>query len=101
MGISILAQDHFHIKAHIARANMGLDFVSGQYGGLFSRCRKYVINSLIHQNELIYVNYGRVDDYRYLEKINVNVSGKIVIARYGKIFRGDKVCYINTNHSTA
>ena len=30
------------------RANMGLDFVSGQYGCLFSRCRKYVINSLIH-----------------------------------------------------
>ena len=28
--------------------NMDLDFVSGQYGCLFSRCRKYVINSLIH-----------------------------------------------------
>ena len=28
--------------------NMGLDFVSGKYGCLFSRCRKYVINSLIH-----------------------------------------------------
>ena len=38
-----LLQDHFHIEAHI-----GLDFVSGQYGCLFSRCRKYVINSLIH-----------------------------------------------------
>jgi hypothetical protein len=32
----------------MARANMGLDFVSGQCGCLFSRCRKYVINSLIH-----------------------------------------------------
>jgi hypothetical protein len=32
----------------LARAHMGLDFVSGQYGCLFSRCRKYVINSLIH-----------------------------------------------------
>jgi hypothetical protein len=27
---------------------MSLDFVSCQYGCLFSRCRKYVINSLIH-----------------------------------------------------
>ena len=27
-----LLQDHFHIEVHIARANMGLDFVSGQYG---------------------------------------------------------------------
>ena len=26
----------------------GLDFVSGQYGYLFSRYRKYVINSLIY-----------------------------------------------------
>ena len=32
----------------LTRANMGLDFVSGQYGCLFSRCLKYVINSLIH-----------------------------------------------------
>jgi hypothetical protein len=32
----------------LSRANMGLDFVSGQYGCLFSRCREYVINSLIH-----------------------------------------------------
>ena len=30
------------------RANMGLDFVSGQHVCLFCRCRKYVINSLIH-----------------------------------------------------
>ena len=28
--------------------NMGLDFVSGQYECLFSRCQNYVINSLIH-----------------------------------------------------
>jgi hypothetical protein len=34
----------------LAQANMGLDFVSGQYGCLFSRCRKYVINSLIHRH---------------------------------------------------
>ena len=34
-----LLQDHFHIEAHIG---------PGQYGCLFSRCRKYVINSLIH-----------------------------------------------------
>jgi len=43
------------------------------------------------QSELIYVNYGRVEDYRHLDTLNINVSGKIVLARYGKIFRGDKV----------
>jgi hypothetical protein len=44
--------DHYKIisisRPILARANMGLDFVSGQYGCLFSRCRKYLINSLIH-----------------------------------------------------
>ncbi|XP_053398009.1 N-acetylated-alpha-linked acidic dipeptidase 2-like [Mercenaria mercenaria] len=42
--------------------------------------------------DLVYVNYGRVEDYIYLEQNkSINVSGKIVFARYGKIFRGDKV----------
>jgi hypothetical protein len=35
-------------RSILARVNMGLDFASDQYGCLFSRCRKYVINSLIH-----------------------------------------------------
>ncbi|XP_071788904.1 N-acetylated-alpha-linked acidic dipeptidase 2-like [Asterias amurensis] len=44
------------------------------------------------ENELVYVNYGRVEDFQRLERtLGVNVTGKIAIARYGKIFRGDKV----------
>jgi hypothetical protein len=39
-------------KPILARANMGLDFVSGQYGCLFSRCQKYVINLYIFLNIL-------------------------------------------------
>ena len=40
----------------------------------------------------MYVNYGRVEDYATLENVtSINVTGKIVLARYGKIFRGDKV----------
>ncbi|XP_061183780.1 N-acetylated-alpha-linked acidic dipeptidase 2-like [Saccostrea echinata] len=46
----------------------------------------------ISSMELVYVNYGRVEDYRWLaNSTNINVTGKIVLARYGKIFRGDKV----------
>lgn len=41
---------------------------------------------------LIYVNYGREQDFQYLkDNFNMNFEGKIVIAKYGKIFRGDKV----------
>lgn len=41
--------------------------------------------------ELVYVNYGRVEDFMQLKNLNVNVTGKIAIMRYGKIFRGNKI----------
>ena len=41
--------------------------------------------------ELVYVNYGQVEDFEQLKNLSVNVTGKIAIMRYGKIFRGNKV----------
>ncbi|QQS45690.1 MAG: M28 family peptidase [Acidobacteriota bacterium] len=40
--------------------------------------------------ELVYVNYGIPDDYEQLEKMGIDVKGKIVIARYGASWRGIK-----------
>lgn len=40
---------------------------------------------------VVYVNYGRPEDYAILKEMGVNATGKIVLARYGKIFRGDIV----------
>ncbi|XP_057447245.1 probable glutamate carboxypeptidase LAMP1 [Lotus japonicus] len=40
---------------------------------------------------VVYVNYGRVEDYLTLGKMGVNVSGTVVLAKYGKIYRGDIV----------
>ncbi|XP_009581132.1 PREDICTED: N-acetylated-alpha-linked acidic dipeptidase 2-like [Fulmarus glacialis] len=46
----------------------------------------------VPEADLIYVNYGRTEDYFKLEReMGINCTGKIVIARYGKIFRGNKV----------
>lgn len=39
---------------------------------------------------LVYVNYGLPPDYNALKKLGVDVTGKIVIARYGNSFRGVK-----------
>src|ERR1043166_5031748 len=39
---------------------------------------------------LVYVNYGRPEDYEELEAAGVSVKGAIVIARYGGSFRGTK-----------
>lgn len=39
---------------------------------------------------LVYVNYGIPEDYEYLKRQGIEVKGKIVIARYGKSWRGTK-----------
>jgi N-acetylated-alpha-linked acidic dipeptidase len=41
--------------------------------------------------EAVYANYGRAEDYAYLASRGVNVTGKVAVARYGEVFRGDKV----------
>ncbi|KAK1785810.1 hypothetical protein P4O66_003187 [Electrophorus voltai] len=44
------------------------------------------------EGDLVYVNYGRTEDFFKLDReMGINCTGKIVIARYGKIFRGNKV----------
>ena len=40
--------------------------------------------------ELVFVNFGLPEDYEQLEKLGISVSGKIVIARYGRSWRGIK-----------
>src|SRR3989440_2233730 len=39
---------------------------------------------------IVYVNYGRVEDYDQLERMGVSARGTIAIVRYGGIFRGVK-----------
>jgi N-acetylated-alpha-linked acidic dipeptidase len=39
---------------------------------------------------VIYVNYGMQDDYRALASAGIHVEGKIVLARYGRGYRGIK-----------
>nr|XP_033806013.1 putative N-acetylated-alpha-linked acidic dipeptidase isoform X2 [Geotrypetes seraphini]XP_033806014.1 putative N-acetylated-alpha-linked acidic dipeptidase isoform X2 [Geotrypetes seraphini] len=46
----------------------------------------------VPEGDLVYVNYARTEDFSQLEQeLHVNCTGKVVIARYGKIFRGNKV----------
>jgi N-acetylated-alpha-linked acidic dipeptidase len=39
---------------------------------------------------LVYVNYGTVADYKQLDLMGISVKGKIVITRYGQVWRGVK-----------
>jgi N-acetylated-alpha-linked acidic dipeptidase len=39
---------------------------------------------------VVYVNYGLPDDYRALDSLGIGVRGKLVLARYGRDYRGVK-----------
>jgi len=41
--------------------------------------------------KVVYVNYGTHEDFERLESLGLSVEGRIVIVRYGKVFRGLKV----------
>ncbi len=40
--------------------------------------------------DVVYVNYGLIEDYKTLDSLGISVSGKIALARYGRSFRGIK-----------
>ena len=41
--------------------------------------------------EVVYANFGRREDYEALDSMGIDLTGRIVIARYGGNFRGYKV----------
>ncbi len=41
--------------------------------------------------EVVYANYGRLEDFNELAAQHIDLHGKIVICRYGSNFRGVKV----------
>ncbi len=42
------------------------------------------------EGELVFVNYGRPEDYEILDRYGISVEGKIAIAKYGESWRGIK-----------
>jgi N-acetylated-alpha-linked acidic dipeptidase len=50
--------------------------------------------------DVVYANYGTPEDFEKLEKLKIDVRGKIVIVRYGQNFRGVKA-FIAQQHGAA
>ena len=44
----------------------------------------------IGEGELVFVNFGLIEDYATLDSMGISVKGKVVLARYGRSFRGIK-----------
>ncbi len=53
----------------------------------------YTPNGTVQSHKLYYINYCTMDDFRFFESImdKNELIDSIVICRYGKIFRGNKV----------
>jgi N-acetylated-alpha-linked acidic dipeptidase len=50
--------------------------------------------------DVVYANYGSPEDFEKLDRLKVDVRGKIVLVRYGQNFRGVKV-FVAQEHGAA
>ena len=51
--------------------------------------------------DIIYVNYGLIEDYARLDSLGISVKGRIAVARYGRSFRGIKAREAEKHGATA
>lgn len=75
-------------KATLKEPALKEDATSGQAGQL-PTYNAYSADGDV-TSELVFVNYGIPEDYEILDKMGIDVKGKIVIAKYGHSWRGIK-----------
>ncbi|MGD8331853.1 MAG: M28 family peptidase, partial [Acidobacteriota bacterium] len=51
--------------------------------------------------QVVYANYGTREDYEALDDMGIDLTGKVVIARYGENFRGYKVLFAEDRGAAA
>ncbi|MEQ1730435.1 MAG: transferrin receptor-like dimerization domain-containing protein [Vicinamibacterales bacterium] len=68
---------------------VAVDPTSGQKSEQLPTYNAYSVDGDV-TGPLVYVNYGRPEDYEELAAAGVSVKGAVVIARYGGSFRGTK-----------
>ncbi len=76
-------------RASLTEPALAEDATSGQAAEQLPTYNAYSIDGDV-TGELVYVNYGVPADYEELERRGISVKGKIVIARYGRSWRGIK-----------
>jgi len=76
-------------RAALVEPALAEDATSGQAAEQLPTYNAYSIDGDV-TGELVYVNYGVPADYEELERRGIEVKGRIVIARYGRSWRGIK-----------
>ena len=69
--------------------SLAVDPTSGQRSEQLPTYNAYSIDGDV-TGPLVYVNYGLPEDYEELERLGTSVKGAIVLARYGRSWRGIK-----------
>ena len=75
--------------AKLEEPTVSVDPTSGQKKEQLPIFNVYSIDGDV-TGPLVYVNYGRPEDYEVLERYGISVKGAIVMARYGASWRGIK-----------
>jgi N-acetylated-alpha-linked acidic dipeptidase len=76
-------------KATLAEKPLAADATSGQTSEQLPTYNCWSADGDV-TGELVFVNYGIPEDYDYLDRLGISVKGKIVIAKYGRSWRGIK-----------
>jgi N-acetylated-alpha-linked acidic dipeptidase len=76
-------------RASLVEPALPEDTTSGQHPEQLPTYNAYSVDGDV-TGELVYVNYGVPADYEELERRGISVKGRIVIARYGRSWRGIK-----------
>ncbi len=77
------------VKAALDEPELPVDPTSGQRSEQLPTFNAYSVDGDV-TGPLVYVNYGRPEDYEELARRGVSVKGAIVIARYAQSWRGIK-----------
>jgi N-acetylated-alpha-linked acidic dipeptidase len=85
--LELVAPTRFTAK--IEEPPLAVDPTSNQKNEQLPTYNAYSIDGDV-TGPLVYVNYGRPDDYDVLERYGISVKGAIVLARYGESWRGIK-----------
>src|ERR1041384_6789489 len=85
--VEMLAPAPFKLK--LEEPAVSTDPTSGQKSEQLPSYNAYSIDGDV-TGPIVYVNYGRPQDYEDLERRGISVQGAIVVARYGNSWRGIK-----------
>jgi len=83
-----LLQPH-RFQASLQEPKVAVDPTSGQTAEQLPTYNAYSADGDVTA-PLVYVNYGNREDYEQLDRLGISVKGAIVIARYGRGWRGVK-----------